>query len=73
MVALGSPVVPEVKPSSATSSRPVFTASKVTDLLERDAVKLGVMIGGAVETDHLLEELAGLGAGDEFVHQPGVA
>ena len=33
MVPLGSPVVPEVKPSSATSSRPVFTASNFTDLL----------------------------------------
>src|SRR3989442_383826 len=33
MVALGSPVVPEVNPSSATSSRPVCTASNLTDLL----------------------------------------
>ena len=26
-------------------------------LAQRDAVKLGVVIGGAVEADHLLEEL----------------
>ena len=32
MVAFGSPVVPEVKPSSATSSRPVLTASNFTGL-----------------------------------------
>ena len=32
IVAFGSPVVPEVKPSSATSSRPVCTASKRTGL-----------------------------------------
>ena len=30
IVAFGSPVVPEVKPNSATSSRPVFTASNFT-------------------------------------------
>ena len=40
---------------------------------ERDAVELGIVIGGAVEADHLLEVFAGLGAGDELVHQPGVA
>ena len=33
MVPLGSPVVPEVKPSRATSSRPVRTASNLTGLL----------------------------------------
>ena len=33
MVAFGSPVVPEVNPSSATSSRPVFTALNFTGLL----------------------------------------
>ena len=32
MVAFGSPVVPEVNPSNATSSRPVFTASNRTGL-----------------------------------------
>ena len=40
---------------------------------ERNAVELGVVIGGAVEADHLLEELAVLGAGDDLVHQPRVA
>ena len=40
---------------------------------ERDAVELGIVIGGAVEADHLLEIFAGLGAGDELVHQPRVA
>ena len=73
IVAFGSPVVPEVKPSSATSSRPVFTASKRHRLVERDAVELGVVVGGAVEADHLLEEPAVLGAGDQLVHQPRVA
>ena len=73
MVAFGSPVVPEVKPSSATSSRPVGTASKRHRLAQRDAVELGVVIGGAVEADHLLEEFRGLGAGGELVHQPRVA
>ncbi len=33
MVAFGTPVVPEVKPSRATSSRPVATASKRTGLV----------------------------------------
>ena len=42
-------------------------------LAQRDAVELGVVIGGAVEADHLLEEFRGLGAGGELVHQPRVA
>ena len=42
-------------------------------LVERDAVELGVVVGGAVEADHLLQEAAVLGAGDHLVHQPGVA
>ena len=42
-------------------------------LAQRDAVELGIVIGGAVEADHLLQELAVLGAGDELVHQPRVA
>ena len=73
IVAFGSPVVPEVKPSSATSSRFVFTRIEPHRLAEREAVELGIVIGGAVEPDHLLEEPAVLGAGDELVHQPGVA
>ena len=36
-------------------------------LVERDAVELGIVIGGAVEIDNLLEEFAGLGAGDQLV------
>ena len=73
MVAFGSPVVPEVKPSSATSSRPVGTASKLHRLVERDAVELGVVVGGAVEADDLLEESAVLGAGDQLVGDAAVA
>ena len=42
-------------------------------LVERDAVEFGVVVGGAVETDDLLEELAGLGAGDQFVGDAAVA
>ncbi len=61
----------EVKPSSATSSRPVLTASKRHRLVERDAVELGVVVGGAVEVDDLLEESAGLGAGDQLVQRCG--
>ena len=72
MVPFGSPVVPDVKPSSATSSRPVCTASNLTDLLERDAVELGVVIGGAVEVDHLLQEAAVLGARDQLVGDAAV-
>ena len=73
IVAFGSPVVPDVKPSSATSSRPVRTASYVHRLVERGPVELGVVVGGAVEPDHLREVPALLGAGDELVHQPRVA
>ena len=73
MVAFGSPVVPEVKPSSATSSRPVGDRLEADRLAEGDAVELGVVVGGAVEADDLLQEPAVLGAGDELVHQPGVA
>ena len=72
MVPLGSPVVPEVKPSRATSSRPVFTAVNFTDLLERDAVELGIVVGGAVEADDLLQEAAVLGAGDDLIGDAAV-
>ena len=41
--------------------------------VERDAIELGVMIGGAVETDHQLEEFAVLGAGDQFLRDARVA
>ena len=73
MVALGSPVVPEVKPSSATSSRPVCTASNLHRLVERDAIELGIVVGGAVEADDLLEEAAVLGAGHQLVGDAAVA
>jgi hypothetical protein len=53
MVAFGTPVVPEVKPSSATSSRPVFTASKTHRFRQGDTVKFGIVVGGAVEADDL--------------------
>ncbi len=42
-------------------------------LVERDPVELGVVVGRAVEPDHLREIPALLGAGDELVHQPRVA
>ena len=42
-------------------------------LVERDAIELGVVVGGAVEADDLLEEAAVLGAGHQLVHQPRVA
>ena len=73
MVAFGSPVVPEVKPSSATSSRPVSHGLEAHRLVERDAVELGVVVGGAVEADDLLQEAAVLGAGDQLVQHAAVA
>ncbi len=42
-------------------------------LAQRDAVELGVVVRGAVETNHLLEVFAGLGAIDQLIHQPRVA
>ena len=72
-MAFGTPVVPEVKPSSATSSRPVVHRLEADGFVERDAVELGVVVGGAVEADDLLQEAAVLGAGDHLVHQPRVA
>ena len=40
---------------------------------ERGAIELGVVAGGAVEADDLLQEAAVLGAGDHVVHQARVA
>jgi hypothetical protein len=40
---------------------------------QRQPVELGIVIGGAVEADHLGDEPVFLGAGDHFVHQPCVA
>ena len=42
-------------------------------LVERDAIELGVVIGGAVEADDELQELAVLGAGDQFLRDARVA
>ena len=42
-------------------------------LVQRHAVEFGVVVGRSVEADDLLQEAAVLGAGDHFVHQPGVA
>ena len=60
-------MVPEVKPSNATSSRPGRYRVELHRLVERDAVELGIVIGGAVEIDNLLEEFADLGAGHQLV------
>ena len=42
-------------------------------LIEREAVEFGVVIGGAVEADDAFEKAARLGAGDQFIEDPGVA
>ena len=42
-------------------------------LVERDPVHFRIVIGGAVEPDHLLEELVAVGAGDKLVHDARVA
>ncbi len=73
IVAFGTPVVPEVKPSKATSSRPVGDRLEPHRLVQRHAVEFGIVVGRAVEADYLLQEAAVLGAGDHLVHQPGVA
>ena len=57
----------------ATSSRLVFTGVEQHRLAERDPVELGIEIRGAVEADHLLQEAARFGGGDELVHEPRVA
>ena len=41
-------------------------------LVQRHPVELGVMVGGAVEIHHLLEEFAGFCAGDQFVGDAAV-
>ena len=41
-------------------------------LAQRDAVELGIVVGGAVEVDDLLEEAAVLGAGHQLVGDAGV-
>ena len=42
-------------------------------LVESDTVELGVVVGGAVETDDAFEKMAPLGAGHQFVEDAGVA
>jgi hypothetical protein len=42
-------------------------------LVQCRPVQLGVVVGGAVEAEHLGQEPALLGARDQLVHQPGVA
>ena len=49
-----------------------FTASK-RPACQAHAIELGIVIGGPVEADHLLQKQAVLGAGDQFVHQPRIA
>ena len=65
-------MVPEVNPSRATSSRPVFDRVEPHRLVQRHAVELGIMVRRAVEVHDLLEELAGLRAGDQFVGDAAV-
>ena len=73
MVALGSPVVPDVNPSSATSSLPVRTGVEPHRLVECDAVELCIVIGGAVEADDASQESAAFGRGHQFVGDAVVA
>ena len=42
-------------------------------LVERDPVHFRIVVGGAVEPDHFLEELVAVGAGDELIHDARVA
>ena len=42
-------------------------------LVQRSAIELGIVVGRAVEADHLGEEPAVLRARDQFVHQPRIA
>jgi len=42
-------------------------------LVEGEAVKLGAVVGGAVEADNAFEKAAFLGAGDQFIEDAGVA
>ena len=42
-------------------------------LVEGEAVKLGAVVGGAVQADNAFEKAAFLGAGDQFIEDAGVA
>jgi hypothetical protein len=46
---------------------------EVYRLVEGDAVELGVVVGGAVETDDAFEKAASLGAGDQFIKDARVS
>ena len=72
MVAFGSPVVPEVKPSSATSSRPVCTAVKRTGLFSATRSSSASWLEVPSKLTTCLQEAAGLGAGDQFVGDAAV-
>ncbi len=65
--------MPEVKPSKRDVVAPRGYGGQGHGLVESEAVELGVVIGGAVEADDALEKAARLGAGDQFVEDPGVA
>ena len=73
MVALGSPVVPEVKPSSATSSRPVCTAWNLTDLLSATRSSSASWLAVPSKLIDLLQEAAVLGACHQLVGDAAVA
>src|SRR3979490_2947120 len=72
IVAFGSPVVPEVNPSRATSSRPVFTASNRTGLFSATRSSSASWVEGPAEIPHCLEKPAGLGAGHQLIGNAAV-
>jgi len=67
IVAFGSPVVPEVNPSKATSSRPVLTASNRTGLFSATRSSSASWFEVPSKFHDLLEKSAGLRARDQFV------
>ena len=70
---LGRPVVPEVNPSKRDVVPPRGHGGQGHRLVESEAVKLGVVVGGAIEADDAFEKAAVLGAGDQFIEDAGVA
>ena len=60
-------MVPEVNPSKRDVVAAGLHRLKLHRLVQRDTIELGVMIRRAVEIDDLLEEAAGLGAGNQFI------
>ena len=73
IVAFGSPVVPRREPEQRDVVAPGLHGGELHRLVERDAVELGVVVGGAVEADDAAAETAVLGAGDQFVGDRGVS